>query len=144
MIVLDTNVISELMRQAPDDGVVRWVDRYPSDEVFITAVTAAELAYGVARLPDGQRKTVLAARISELLTEDFQDQILPFDGVAAEHYAQIAATREAAGHPIGMADAQIAAICRRFAACLATRNVKDFVDTGIAVLNPWDGIAEST
>lgn len=137
MIVLDTNVISELIRHDPHDTVVRWVDRYPADEVFITSVTAAELAYGVARLPGGQRKTVLAAKISELLTEDFQDQILPFDEVAAGYYGEIAAVREQQGRPITMADAQIAAICRRFAACLATRNTKDFVDAGIALRDPW-------
>lgn len=142
MIVLDTNVVSELMRQVPDDGVVRWVDRYPADEVFITAVTAAELAYGVERMPDGQRKTTLAVKVSELLSEDFQGQVLPFDGVAAVYYGEIAAAREEQGSPISMADAQIAAICRRFAACLATRNTKDFVDTGIILLNPWDAADE--
>ncbi|MGW4129289.1 PIN domain-containing protein [Amycolatopsis japonica] len=137
MIVLDTNVVSELMRQVPEDGVVRWVDKYPADEVFITSVTAAELAYGVARLPDGRRKTALATKVSELLAEDLQDQILPFDSVAAGYYGEIAAGREEQGLPISMADAQIAAVCRRFAACLATRNTKDFVDTGIALLDPW-------
>jgi len=142
VIVLDTNVVSELMRQVPDDTVVRWVDRYPADEVFITAVTAAELAYGVARLPGGRRKTVLAAKVSELLTEDLQDQILPFDDVAAECYGEIAAAREEQGRPISMADAQIAAICRRFAACLATRNIKDFADVGITLLNPWGDTLE--
>ncbi len=81
------------MRQVPDDAVVRWVDRYPADEVFITSVTAAELTYGVARLPDGRRKAALAAKVSELLTEDLQDQILPFDSVAAEYYGEIAASR---------------------------------------------------
>ena len=137
MIVLDTNVVSELMRRVPDDEVVGWVDRYPADEVFITAVTAAELAYGVERMPDGHRKTTLAVKVSELLTEDFQGLILPFDGVAATHYGEIAAARDGQGSPISMADAQIAAICRRFAACLATRNTKDFVYTGITLLNPW-------
>jgi predicted nucleic acid-binding protein len=140
VIVLDTNVISELMRQDPDDTVVRWVDRYPADEVFTTAVTAAELAYGVARLPDSQRKTTLAAKVSELLTDDFQDQILSFDDVAAGHYGEIAAARERQGRPISMADAQIAAICRRFVACLATRNTKDFLDTGIALRDPWGDV----
>ena len=141
MIVLDTNVISELMRQAPDDGVVRWVDRYPAKEVFITAVTAAELSFGVARLPAGQRKNVLAARVSELLAEDLSGQILPFDTAAAEYCARIASAREELGRPISMADAQIAAICRRHAACLATRKSKDFDDTGVMVLDPWSGIA---
>ncbi|KOX17487.1 plasmid stabilization protein [Saccharothrix sp. NRRL B-16348] len=130
------------MRQVPDDTVVRWVDQYPADEVFITAVTAAELVYGVARLPDGQRKTLLAARVAELLAEDFQDQVLPFDGVAAEYYGEIAATREEQGRPISMADAQIAAVCRRYAARLATRNTKDFIGTGITLLDPWGDASE--
>ncbi|MFC0545019.1 type II toxin-antitoxin system VapC family toxin [Kutzneria chonburiensis] len=137
MIVLDTNVVSELMRQSPDERVVRWVDRYPADEVFITAVTAAELSYGVARLPEGQRKSTLAAMVSELLAEDLYGQILPFDGGAAQYYARIATAREELGRPISMADAQIAAVCRQYAACLATRHTKDFDDTGVMVLDPW-------
>jgi predicted nucleic acid-binding protein len=143
VIVLATDVVSELMRQVPDDAVVRWVDRYPADEVFITAVTAAELVYGVARLPAGERRTVLAAGVSELLAEDFKDQVLPFDGVAAEYCGEIAATREEQGRPISMADAQIAAICRRHAACLATRNTKDFIGTGVMLLDPWSDASES-
>lgn len=141
MIVLDTNVISELMRQAPDEGIVRWVDRFLYGEVFITAVTAAELMYGVARLPVGKRKAVLATRVSELLTEDFDDQILPFDHLAAEQYALVSAAREAGGRPMSMADAQIAATCRRYGASLATRNTKDFADTGVVVLDPWEEAA---
>ncbi len=137
MIVLDTNVISELMRSMPDDRVVSWVDQYPARDVFITAVTAAELQYGVARLPDGSRKTVLATQVAELLAEDFQGQILPFGVNAAAYYAEIAATREQEDRPIGMADAQIAAVCRHYAAELATRNVRDFAGTGVHVHDPW-------
>lgn len=138
MIVLDTNVVSELMRQAPEATVVSWVDQYPADEVFITAVTAAELQYGVALLPEGRRKTMLTTKVRELLSADFQDRVLPFDGDAATHYARIAASREHEGRPISMADAQIAAICRLYGAHLVTRNTKDFADTGIRILNPWD------
>ncbi|WP_026425321.1 type II toxin-antitoxin system VapC family toxin [Actinokineospora inagensis] len=137
MIVLDTNVVSELMRQSPDDTVVRWVDRYPVAEVYLTAVTAAELTYGVARVADGRRKETLVDKVAGLLAEDFQDRILPFDTVAAEYYGDIVSTRERAGLPISMADALIASICRSHAACLGTRNVKDFVDTGIALRDPW-------
>jgi toxin FitB len=137
VIVLDTNVISELMRSTPDDRVVNWVDQFPPGDVFITAVTAAELQYGVARLPDDRRKAVLAAHVAELLAEDFESQILPFGVNAAAHYAQIAATREQDGRPISMADAQIAAICRHYDAELATRNTKDFLGTGIPVHDPW-------
>lgn len=138
MIILDTNVVSELMRQIPEVDVVRWVDQYAADEVFITAVTAAELQYGVARLPDGRRKEELSVKVGELLTEDFQDQVLPFGSDAAAHYAWIAAARERGGRPISMADAQIAAICRSFDAPLATRNTKDFAETGVRVCDPWD------
>lgn len=137
MIVLDTNVISELMRPAPDDRVVSWVDQYPSGDVFITAVTAAELQYGVARMPDGRRKTVLTMQVAELLAEDFRGQILPFGVNAAAYYAQIATAREREGRPISMADAQIAATCRHYDAELATRNIADFTDTGVHVHDPW-------
>lgn len=137
MIVLDTNVVSEFMRQAPDPGVLTWVDSFPAADVLITAVTAAELMYGVARLPNGHRKRELHTKVAGLLTEDFRDQILPFDAPGATHYAHIVAARERAGHPISMADAQIAAICHNWNARLATRNVDDFADTGVDVVNPW-------
>lgn len=138
MIVLDTNVVSELMRRGPDPDVVRWVDRFPAEDVAITAVTAAELMYGVARLPRGRRRGELATKVHALLTEDFRDQIFPFDAPAATHYAEIVADRESLGRPISMADAQIAAICRSYRGSLATRNVDDFADTGIDVVNPWN------
>ncbi len=138
MIVLDTNVVSELMRKAPESRVVNWVDRFSVSDVLVTAITAAELKYGVARLPEGRRKRELHIKVEGLLTEDFEDQILPFDAPAATHYAEIVASRELAGRPIGMADAQIAAICRNWSAGLATHNVDDFVDTGVDAVNPWD------
>jgi toxin FitB len=138
VIVLDTNVVSELMRQTPEPGVVSWVDSFSAADVLVTAVTAAELMYGVARLPDGHRKRELHTKVEGLLTDDFRDQILPFDAPAATHYAEIVAGRERAGRPISMADAQIAAICRNWSAGLATRNVDDFADTGIDAVNPWD------
>ena len=138
MIVLDTNVLSELMRKAPEPRVVSWVDRFSASDVLVTAVTAAELMYGVARLPEGRRKRDLRTKVEGLLTEDFENQILPFDAPAATHYAEIVASREHAGRPISMADAQIAAICRNWNAGLATRNVDDFVDTGVDAVNPWD------
>lgn len=138
MIVLDTNVVSELMRPDPAAGVVAWVDRRPADEVFLTAVTAAELLYGVTRLPSGNRKATLALKVRELLEEDFEGRVLPFDVGAADHYADIVVSRERAGRPVSMADAQIAAVCRCFNADLATRNVKDFGGNGVRILDPWD------
>jgi predicted nucleic acid-binding protein len=137
VIVLDTNVVSELMRRAPEPQVVGWIDEFPTDEVFITAVTAAELLYGVARLPEGRRKRDLFDKVDTLLAVDFDEQVLPFDGPAATDYADIVAVRERAGLPISMADAQTAAICRNWSAALATRNIDDFSDTGVHVVNPW-------
>jgi len=137
VIVLDTNVVSELMRKAPEPRVVSWVDKFSASDVLVTAITAAELIYGVARLPEGRRKGELGIKVEALLTEDFKDQILPFDALAATHYADIVASRERAGRPINMADGQIAAICRNWSAGLATRNINDFADTGVDAVNPW-------
>lgn len=137
MIILDTNVVSELMRAEADHNVVAWLDGQPAEEVYLTAVTGAELSYGVARMPAGRRKARLADRVRQLIGEDFAGRLLPFDEQAAEQYGSIAAMRERSGQPIAMADAQIAAICRARRAQLATRNLKDFAHTGIDVIDPW-------
>lgn len=141
MIILDTNVISELMLPRGDPGVLDWADQQPADEMFLTAMTTAELRYGLARLPDGRRKTDLAERVQRSISEDFAGRILPFDDLAASHYAGIIVERERRGVAISMADAQIAAICRAHAATLATRNTKDFIDTGVVVVDPWQAAA---
>jgi predicted nucleic acid-binding protein len=138
VIVLDTNVVSELMRTSPEPEVVRWVDAFNPTDVFITVVTAAELMYGVARLPEGRRKERLSVKVSALLTDDFADQVLPFDELVAVHYADIVVSRERFGRPISLADAQTAAICRHWGADVATRHVTDFTDTGVHVVDPWD------
>jgi predicted nucleic acid-binding protein len=137
VIVLDTNVISELARQVPDPGALTWLDSLEISEVATTAVTAAELRYGVARLPDGHRKRELAVVIRGLLTEDFYGRVLPFDERASVRYADIVTGRKRIGRPIGVADAQIAAICRDSGAILATRNTADFEETGIELIDPW-------
>ena len=137
MIVLDTNVLSEVLRPAPDPTVVAWLGSLTGD-VAITAVTLAELLAGVRRLPEGRRKSVLAAHVDAVLRA-YRDSgsILAFDEAAAPHYADILASRERAGLPISTADAQIAAICRTRAATCATRNTKDFAHTGIDLVDPW-------
>jgi len=137
MIVLDTNVLSELMRRRPAARVVRWVDEQDAGTLAITAVTVAELLYGVARLADGVRKVKLAAAMDELVREDFVGRVLPFDVAAAAHYAELVADRDRNGRPISVSDGQIAAVCRSHGAALATRNVRDFDATGIAVRDPW-------
>jgi len=137
VIALDTNVISELARQLPDPGVLSWLDSLEVSDVVTTAVTAAELRYGVARLPDGHRKRELTVVIRGLLTEDFHGRVLPFDERASARYADIVTGRERIGRPVGIADAQIAAICLDSGAILATRNTADFEETGIELINPW-------
>lgn len=137
MIVLDTNVLSELIRQRPAERVVKWVDDQDAKTLAISAITVAELLYGVARVPDGARKAKLLSAVHALVRDDFSDRVLPFDASAAERYADIAAGRERGGRPISAADAQIAAICRSREATLATRNTRDFESTGIDVLDPW-------
>ncbi|WP_062520199.1 type II toxin-antitoxin system VapC family toxin [Demequina silvatica] len=138
MIVLDTNVISEVFRPAPDAEVIGWLSALDGD-VAITAVTLAELFAGIALLPAGARRDALAARVESAL-EPYRGggSVLPFDGAAADEYATILAARSQAGLPISTADAQIAAICRAHRAACATRNVRDFAHTGIALIDPWE------
>jgi toxin FitB len=137
MIVLATNVVSELMRPSPAPAVVAWLRRQARGSLTTTAVTIAEITFGLARLPAGRRTAQLQLAAADVLAS-FPGQVLPFDGAAAARYGEIAATRERAGHPIDALDAQIAAICQIRRAPLATRNTKDFVSTGIDVLDPWE------
>ena len=137
MIVLDTNVLSELMRRRPAARVVRWVDEQDASALAITAVTVAELLYGVARLAGSARKTELAAAVDLLIQEDFAGRVLSFDAAAAARYAELVVKREQQGRPISTADGQIAAICRCHGAKLATRNLRDFEDTGNTLFDPW-------
>lgn len=136
MIVLDTNVVSELMRAAPSPVVLAWLGDFPGGELYTTAVTVAEIRYGIARLPEGRRREALHQAANEVFAA-FPQQVLPFDLVAANAYADVVAHRDAVGSPIDGFDAQIAAICRAHTATLATRNTKDFVETGIAIVDPW-------
>jgi toxin FitB len=138
MILLDTNVLSELMRPVPSAAVESWMSDQPVAGIFISAITEAELRYGLALLPDGQRQRRLVAQAEAMLAEDFAGRILPFDSPAASAYARIAAARRLAGRPISQADAQIAAVAASRGASLATRNVADFVDCGVEVVDPWN------
>nr|WP_315594632.1 type II toxin-antitoxin system VapC family toxin [uncultured Cupriavidus sp.] len=137
MIILDINVLSELMRAQAAPAVVDWLDRQDEISFAVTAVTVAELLYGITRLPEGRRKTGLQGAALRMLEEEFAGRVLPFDEDAAVQYASVVSQRERTGRPISMADAQIAAICRHHAAALATRNIKDFEGTGIILANPW-------
>ncbi len=147
MIIADTNVISELMKADPSPVVVAWVAAQESEEFRTTAVTLAEVLYGIERLPAGDRpagdrpagdrKATLRQTAADVFGR-FDEDILPFDAAAATAYSEIVAQRDRQGAPIGGYDAQIAAICRTRNARLATRNTKDFEGTGVALINPWE------
>ncbi len=138
MILLDTNVVSELMRAEPAPAVLDWFGNHDAADLFITAITEAELRTGVAILPNGQRRDRLQLAIDAMIDQDFQGRVLPFDSHAAKAYAAVAALRRAAGRPIAEADCQIAAIARAASAPVVTRNVKDFDGCGIRLINPWN------
>ncbi len=137
MFAIDTNVASELMRPEPTLAVAAWIAERDAQEMYLTAVSEAELRYGVAIMPVGKRRNALEAAMTHWLDRGFRERILPFDSAAARAYAEIAADRRQSGRPIGEADCQIAAICRSLGAVLVTRNVRDFSSTGVAVVDPW-------
>ena len=137
MHVIDTNVASELMRPAPNPAVAAWIAERDATEMYLTAVSEAELRFGVAILPAGKRRNAVEVAMRRWLDLGFVERILPFNSGAARAYAEIAAARRQAGRPIGEADCQIAAIVRSCGAVLVTRNVRDFADTGIDVVDPW-------
>lgn len=136
IIVLDTNVVSELMRPAPAATVLRWVGDLAPPKVHTTAVTLAEVRFGIVRLPLGRRRATLMNAADDVFGA-FRDRILPFDCQAAERYAEIVVEREQRGMPISGFDAQIAAICRTHSAVLATRNLPDFELLGLDLVDPW-------
>jgi predicted nucleic acid-binding protein len=137
MIVLDTNVISELFKPVPQPKVVAWMEALTGADLFTTSVTRGELLFGVYRLPQGQRRRTLLQELERIFENRLSGRILPFDDAAAEAYAQIAAARRSQGRPISQPDAMIAGIVRSRRATLATRNVRDLQDCGIEVLDPW-------
>ena len=137
MIVLDTNVVSELMRAAPAPGVLDWFADNTADDLYLAAIVEAELRFGVLLLPDGRRKRDLGDALEAMLAEDFRDRVLPFDSAAARAYARIASDLRRDGRAVKEADCQIAAIAASRGAAVATRNVRDFSGAGIEVHDPW-------
>ena len=137
MIILDTNVLSELMRPTPAASVVEWTSSQAAASLYTTSITQAEILHGIMLLPSGRRRTSLEAAATALFDEDFEGRILGFGSDAAPLYARIAAGRRRAGRPISHFDAQIAAIARSAGAAVATRNVEDFEGCGVDVVDPW-------
>lgn len=137
MILIDTNVISELMRPTPAPEVLAWFGAHHASTLFLSSVSEAELRRGVALLPEGRRRDLLAAQVDAMLTEDFAGRVLPFDSAAAVVFAAIDVDRRRAGRPITFADCQIAATARAHGSALVTRNVADFSGCGVEVIDPW-------
>jgi toxin FitB len=137
MIVLDTNVISEMMRPNPAPQVSGWFAAQPASSLFTTALTQAEILFGLAILPAGRRRDHLIVAANAIFEQDLAGRIVPFDAGAAPIFAEIAARRRQGGRAISRIDAQIAAISRSRGASLATRDTTDFADCGLVVIDPW-------
>ncbi len=137
MIVLDTNVISELFKPAPDPGVMAWVGSLPGNDIFTTAITRGELLFGLHCMPEGRRRSDLLQKLTALFQQKLAGHVLPYDSEAADAYAELVAIRRAQGRPIEQSDAMIASIARSRGAALATRNMRDFDGCGIFLIDPW-------
>jgi toxin FitB len=137
MIILDTNVLSALMRTVPDAHVVAWLDRQPAESVWTTSITLFEAYLGLALLPTGRRRRTLEAAFARLLQEDLENRVLDFDSAAATEAASLAAARQKNGRPVDLRDTQIAGIALARRATLATRNVRHFRDLRILIVDPW-------
>ncbi len=137
MLMLDTNVLSEIMKASPSPKVMEWWSQKSSSDLFISTVTVAEILYGIELLPKGRRQENLRAEAEAVFTRDFDERILPFDEDAARAYSRIASNRRLHGRPISHFDAQIAAIAHSHGAALATRNTADFEGCGLRLINPW-------
>lgn len=137
MILLDTNIISELMKAQPHERVLTWVNQQDSDTLFISSITIAEIAYGLQILPTGQRQKLLETRFEQFISQAFYDRILSFTVSAARLYGEIMGYRKTLAHPLSTFDGQIAAIALAHNMSLATRNTKDFKDCGLTLINPF-------
>ena len=138
MILLDTKVVSELMKSAPAESVVEWVSAQQESSLYTTSITQAEILHGIALLPSGKRRRAIEEAAHAMFAEEFKGRIVGFGSDAALPYAHIAADRRRAGRPISSFDAQIAAIARSVGATIATRNVADFSGCRVELVNPWE------
>ena len=137
MVILDTNVLSEVLKASPDERVVAWLKDQPRPSLFTTTVTRGEILYGIRLLPEGKRRRALWDAALAIFNEDFAERVLSFDNDAADAYAEVGASRRAAGRPISQFDAMIAGMARSRGASVATRKAKDFEGCCIDVVDPW-------
>ena len=137
MIILDTNTLSETLKPVPSNILLGWLAGQDPVSIYTTAISQAEMLYGVEALPAGRRREQLAQVVEEIFAQDFLGRVLPFDQQSAREFASIVASRKAVGRPISQFDAMIAAIARSQSAAVATRNTGDFEHCGIRLINPW-------
>jgi predicted nucleic acid-binding protein len=137
-ILLDTNVLSEVLRSAPSASVLSWLSAQSPESLFVSAVTQAEMALGAGLLPVGKRRDALQRALAALFEQDFAGRVLPFDGGAVPFYVDVVVRRRSAGRPMSQFDAQIAAIARHHGATVATRNIADFEGCGLTLVDPWE------
>jgi predicted nucleic acid-binding protein len=138
MILVDTNVISELFKVEPTAAVASYLDRQAPDTIFTAAVCEAEIRYGIARMPGGRRRDELTTRIARFFDSGFPDQVLPFDHACAAAYGELRSAREAAGKPISTQDAMIAATALAYGVkAIVTCNTRDFIGCGVNLIDPW-------
>ncbi len=139
MILIDTNVVSEIMAFSPDNVVLEWFNRHDTTLLYLSTITIAEIGYGLRILPDGKRRQLLAERFKSFVTKGFEQRVLSFDERSAYQYAEIMGYRKEIGRPLSLADGQIASIARTNDLAVATRNIRDFEECGIKIINPFEG-----
>ena len=137
MILLDTNIVSEVMKPAPADRVLRWLDDQETEDLYLSTITVAEISFGIRILPDGRRRNTLTGRFEDFVARGFNQRILPFDTAAAYLFGDIMGHHREISRPMSFPDGQNAAIARTHHFALATRNVDDFDHCGVEVLNPF-------
>jgi predicted nucleic acid-binding protein len=138
MILIDTNIISEMMKSSPSANVIGWLDQQEAMQLYISTITIAEISYGINVLPNGNRRNLLEDSFNKVVRDAFEHRILSLDEVAAHFYGKIMSRRKQLGKPMSIPDGQIAAIARANSAAIATRNINDFSDCGLDVINPFE------
>ena len=138
MIILDTNIVSEFMTSQPENSVLQWLNNQPPSQLYLTTITIAEITYGLGAMPEGKRQQFLSERFEEFVNMGFTGRILPFDIHSAKLYGDIMSHRKAIGRPMSTLDGQIASIAKSTGFTLATRNIKDFQDSDIKIINPFE------
>lgn len=137
MVILDTNVVAEMMKPWPSPAVASWLNSQESPTLFLTTITVGEIGYGLRVMPQDQRRLQLEQGFERVLAEAFAGRVLAFDEEAARHYGEVMGRRKEIGRPLSVLDGQIASIARARGWAVATRNVRDFVECGVEIINPF-------